>query len=484
MISYLFQTTLCTAFSIAFYLLLLEKEKMHRFNRAYLVFSLLFSYTIPLINITITQKIDPAVASVLMVQEYVEMITIPAVITAPETARSQWVLPAIYLVPACLMMFRFARNIRRILRQARKFPGARYQEAVLVTVPGLTAPFSFLRFIFLNKEDYERGNTREEVMAHELTHVKQRHSLDIFFIELLMIVAWFNPFLYLYRKAIRLNHEFLADEEVTRRFDKTNYQYLLLDYAAGNIQPSPASSFNYSITKKRIVMLTKPGNHKTRHLKKAAAFMILPFLVLGFSEINFLSDPAGQVNAIATSDDSTKPCPVYAPQFSPGQTEAGVSAELMAEYQAIVQKHRSPGPTWWLTFRKSLSQIEHNRLLEIYKQMNHQQQGSVEVLFVMPAPPMKSGSPTQAQLDSWRNGKVYGIWIDNKRVKNTNLAKYRNTDFANVFVSKLAKNAVNYGNHYYQVNLMTTGKYKTYYEESLKQQGKPMMVFRAKQKAV
>ena len=77
-------------------------------------------------------------------------------------------------------------------------------------------PFSFLRIIFLNKQDYIENRIAVNVLRHEFEHVRQTHSYDIIFFEILQIVFWFNPMLFIYKWAARINHEYLADEAVIR----------------------------------------------------------------------------------------------------------------------------------------------------------------------------------------------------------------------------------------------------------------------------
>jgi TonB family protein len=137
-------------------------------------------------------------------------------------------------------------------------------------------PHSFLNYVFIYKEDYVKGNIEKEIFNHELAHVRQRHSLDILFIELITLFAWINPILYLYRRAIQLNHEFLADEFVVNSVTSPHdYQLLLLDKA---MQPSVlvlSSSFNYLQTRKRIIMMTKKTSYRIAILKQIALIPVI-----------------------------------------------------------------------------------------------------------------------------------------------------------------------------------------------------------------
>lgn len=99
--------------------------------------------------------------------------------------------------------------------------------------------------------------------------------------------------------------------------------------------------------------------------------------------------------------------------------------------------------------------------------MNKAQQAKQLVIFIPSSPPSPKSVPTQEQIEAWKNAKIYGLWIDDKRVSNSVLNQYKNTDFAYIFVSKLEKNAYNYGKHYYQIDLMTNAGYDKYYKDAM-----------------
>ncbi|MCH5687428.1 M56 family metallopeptidase [Niabella sp. W65] len=100
-------------------------------------------------------------------------------------------------------------------------------------------------------------------MAHELAHIRQKHSWDILFLELLKIITWFNPFIYWYKRSVMINHELLADAAVIKQLgDVRSYQVVLLQRAAMQSSLALASSFTFYITKKRLTMLLKKPDKK------------------------------------------------------------------------------------------------------------------------------------------------------------------------------------------------------------------------------
>jgi hypothetical protein len=145
-------------------------------------------------------------------------------------------------------------------------------------------PHSFWKSIFINKYEFEKGNIPLELIAHEKAHLKQKHTLDILFVEVLQIIFWFNPVLLLYKKSIKLNHEFLADEAVNKQFGAVqSYQNLLLDFACNKNTIALASNINYLITKKRLLMMTKKESPIRTALKVFSVAIVYALLLFAFS---------------------------------------------------------------------------------------------------------------------------------------------------------------------------------------------------------
>jgi len=282
MTSYIVKTILCSAILILIYYLVLEREKIYRFNRFYLLFSIVFSFIIPVITIkirTAVSLISPTVYQpVSSIQGAVSQQTLPSV---NENITPGNILLLVYLGVTLFLFIRFIINVIVLFIKIKNNDSVPYHGAKLVLTGDNHVPHSFLNYIFIFKEDYVKGNIEKEIFNHELAHVRQRHSLDILFIELITLFAWINPILFLYRRAIQLNHEFLADEFVVNSVTSPHdYQLLLLDKA---MQPSVlvlSSSFNYLQTKKRIIMMTKKTSFRIAILKQIALIPVI--IITGF----------------------------------------------------------------------------------------------------------------------------------------------------------------------------------------------------------
>lgn len=461
MTTYIIKIILCAAVFFLTYKLFLEREKMHLFNRFYLLLSLLLSFAIPAIRFNAATPILPIYESGNLHANILEDSGIIQILSPKQSTNYIFsILLSIYVTITTLLLFRFINNLNKILSKVRKHQNISYKNSKIVLINEDLTPHSFLNYFFINTKDYKNGNIENEILIHEYTHIQQKHSYDILFIEILQIVFWFNPLVFFYRKAIQLNHEFLADEAVINTFKNIpSYQYLLIDKANKIKTYNLTSQFNYSITKKRLIMMTKQKSLRNALCRQIAIVPVLALSIFIFSTKSFAQD--------STTVQTTK-------QNNTPSTQEGVTKELLNEYEQIVNK--SKNEKGFPIFSK-FSDADKSRLETIYLLMSKDQQAKQMVIFMPATPPLPKVVPTVAQIESWKNSKIYGLWIDNKRVNNSELKKYKNTDFAQAFVSKLygaAKKNVTYN---FQVNLMTIKEYESYYRKTIESKNKYHMGF-------
>lgn len=283
MISYLLKSGLLLLVFYAVYKLVLENEKMFRFNRFYLLASLVFSFVVPLQIISFESAVSGRIGLVqlneLVLQQSKERLN-----TLSDNDLLLVLIAVIYGVVFLSLTTRFIRSLtsfyKRIQNNETRFVNG--QKIVLVQESSL--PYSFWKSIFINRAEFENGKIPSELIVHEKAHLKQRHTLDVLFIEILQIVFWFNPLLFFYKKSIKLNHEFLADEAVNVQFGEIkSYQHLLLDFASNKNNVALASTINYLITKKRLLMMTKKESPIKIVLKACAVSAICALLLFVFS---------------------------------------------------------------------------------------------------------------------------------------------------------------------------------------------------------
>ncbi|MFQ6603380.1 M56 family metallopeptidase [Flavobacterium sp. C3NV] len=283
MILYLLKSGILLLVFYAVYKLWLENEKMFRFNRIYLLGSLVFSFVIPLqlisFNAGFSNKIGFIQLEELVIQksnENAEMISVNDFAFV--------LIGVVYTFIVLMLTIRLVLNLYSFYKRIKNNQVEFIQGEKIVLIEQPILPHSFWKSIFINKNEFEKGKIPSELIAHEKAHLDQKHTLDILFIEVLQIVFWFNPLLVFYKKAIKLNHEFLADEAVNKQFGSVkSYQNLLLDFASNKKTVALASNINYLITKKRLLMMTKKESPIKIVLKVFSVGVVYALLLFVFS---------------------------------------------------------------------------------------------------------------------------------------------------------------------------------------------------------
>ena len=483
MTEYLLKIIVCSGVFMLVYFLFLEKEKMYRFNRFYLLGCILFSLLIPLITITIIKDTPlQSVNDFVFIPGNVVSETVPVIMDVPiqNNFGIENILLLCYSFITVFFLFRFFVNIYNLCARIRRVHSITFEGARIVLIEEQLTPHSFLNYIFLNKTAYENGSIEEEILYHELTHVKQHHTIDILFIELLTAFLWINPFIFLVKKAIKLNHEFLADEGVINEYKNVNaYQALLLGKTNQQSAFFLTSQFNFLITKKRLIMITKYTSRRIAIIKQSFAVMIVALATFIFSTKVIAAQEKNNNHpdkSLLTQTQAPAMLPDAAIQkdtmkrtwFSnyAGGTKDGVSPELIKEYHGIAERYKVSGKKWPI-FKKDISITDQERLEEIFLQMSLSQQKLEEVVFWKPSGPLSMVVPTDKQFNSFKNSKIYGLWINDKKVPNNILNRYSAKDFSNMSVSKLYPNAKKGKSYSYQVDLMTNEYFKAFNEKTI-----------------
>ncbi|NKI30707.1 M56 family metallopeptidase [Croceivirga thetidis] len=297
---YILKSIACMAVFLVFYKLLLEKENMHVFKRFYLLVSVIASLLIPTIvfmEYVVVNPVSLPVSTEPQVNDY-NFIAEPKAIKDNVTDFSP-VFGFVYFLGLIYFSFRFIRNLNQIIRRIIRNPKKKATGFIHVLLKENFPPHTFFKYIFLNKNKSEANQIPIEVLLHEETHAKQRHSYDIVFIELVQVVFWFNPLIILFKKAIKLNHEFLADQAVLKKeIDQPTYQNTLLSYLSNNsynnYQSKMANAINYSSIKNRFTVMKKTTTKKSIFLRTLLLLPLTLLLVFGFSETKVVQKVSSQ----------------------------------------------------------------------------------------------------------------------------------------------------------------------------------------------
>ncbi|MGV3459981.1 MAG: M56 family metallopeptidase [Flavobacterium sp.] len=416
---FLIESSVALAVFIALYHLLFEKENMHRFKRFYLLTAPVFAFAVPSISFVVEV---PAIASApLQVEENmlpVQQLNAPVAATPFDYNP---ILLTVYAVVSFFLLARIAVTVMKFRNKAERNETVGTGYAILVLLNEKVLPHTFMHYIFLNKEDYEAGTIEPELLLHEKAHVNQGHTFDILFIEVLKAIFWFNPLLWLYSRAIRLNHEFLADAMVIQKKDIKSYQSLLLEKAACNTGHPMASHINYSLTKKRLLMMTKKSSAALLAVKQLSLLPVIATIItLLCIDVQAQVTESPDINKII---DETNQGEVTPEEYFKG-------VRFIAYERGVRDNKAENGMR---TTGKVLIDKK-------FEDLTSDERDIFKIFIYVPKPIVKK-SPTAKELADYKNPKKYAIWIDGKNVPNAKLNNYKPAQIAYFSGSVILKNA-------------------------------------------
>jgi beta-lactamase regulating signal transducer with metallopeptidase domain len=281
MMTFIIKSTVCLLVLYGFYLIFLSHQKILLFNRFYLIFSLVVSLVGPQITIPVKgnfplnsnfEKLSITTSSFIQGEAIVN--------NSASLFRLQNILIAIFILVSSIQLTRFLINILRIAIKISKNQKVLNESTTYVLVEEETLPYSFFRYIFINKSDFQNGKIERELLLHEEAHCLHYHSVDIIIIELLNVFLWFNPLIWFIKKSILLNHEFYADNSVIKDTDPISYQKLLVNIIIRNNSNLLVSNFKYSFIKSRLKMMANSNPLHNIILRKISAISLILILTI------------------------------------------------------------------------------------------------------------------------------------------------------------------------------------------------------------
>lgn len=238
-------------------------------------------------------------------------VVLPAVSTSSqggEVLLWELIVLIVYSVVACVLLLRFLWQLVSIILLKNNSQTAYIHDTEVYLLTDDEGPFSFFDWIFINPERH-KSDEIEEIMMHELTHCQQLHSIDIIFAELFCVVFWFNPFVWLLKREVRLNLEYLADNSVLANGrDNKEYQYHLLGLTYRKNVATITNNFNVLPIKKRIKMMNKK---ETKGILKAKYMLYIPLvaMLLAVSNIETIARNVTKVTSSVEIQQKPKKAP-------------------------------------------------------------------------------------------------------------------------------------------------------------------------------
>ncbi len=331
---YLIRSFLSMGIFYITWILFFRKQTDFRFNRYYLILTTLLSVFIPLVQLPelLPTGFHNPIGQLSVVQIGEVLVGSTG---SHSAAGAGWslatVLWGIYLLGMVVMTVRFVLSLRQLYRLVRKSETRKKDGIKFVFPTGELPVFSFFHLIFISKEMFETPHAIA-IISHEKVHIKQKHSLDLLTLEILCIFQWFNPFVYLTKKAVKENHEFIADSGMSVSESSGNSYLNLLFREASGLEFSPIThNFSYSLLKKRMIMMKNQKSQRRMPVKLLLSALALSLTLFACSNS---SQPATE----KTSKNLKETTQVNAnlPQTDTGKVFMVV--DKMPEFQGGVKK--------------------------------------------------------------------------------------------------------------------------------------------------
>lgn len=286
-VNYLIESGISLSLFALIYFLILRKETFFNVNRWFLLVSVVFSAVLPLLHIPFYAA-QPTVLEEVTVTPYVNLLsTITVYGTGFTTEAEHFVLSYsllgyIYLAGVIFFAIKLCVQIIQIFRLIVRNDVVTEGNMKLVFLDREMSPFSFLNYVFVSKNLHETKGW-EKMLEHEQQHIRQGHTFDVLMLEIIAIVQWFNPFFWMFRRALRENHEFLADQAVISQGTAPSwYKQILINQYVGD-QIVIANNFNHSLIKTRIKMMSRIKSKKITYAKILLGVVLAGSLTASFA---------------------------------------------------------------------------------------------------------------------------------------------------------------------------------------------------------
>jgi hypothetical protein len=286
---YLINVSICITAFYLFYYVFLRKVTLFTTIRIYLLFSLLFAFIIPALQVQFfhfTAVNSEQGLKTFVIANYIPEESFNTDIPQKHILIAN-ILWFIYFGGVLFMLGRLTFFIIRIVKLVRINEVIKIEQNNFVLMHKRLSPFSFFHYIFIDRITLSKVPCQEPSIEHEKIHAKELHSLDLLTAELVTALLWFNPFVFFFRNSIKANHEYLADAKAIKSgIHPLDYITNLANEVFTNNMIGLTSNFNCLTLKKRLIMITKIKSSKKATLKLLFLLPIICVLIVAFASPN------------------------------------------------------------------------------------------------------------------------------------------------------------------------------------------------------
>jgi len=274
---YLLKSMIYAGIFFGYYSLFLKNTIYHSYNRYYLLASMALSVVFPMVHLTLGVY-EEEVAATPALKYLMYGSSAPV-----QEAHIPWEMMAMGVISVLLLSY-LAYSVLRIFRLKAIHSKTQMGEFTFIETDLEEAPFSFFSNLFWKKSISIEEENGQKMLQHELVHIRQKHTWDRLFSQLICAIFWMNPFNWIMQKELQNIHEFIADRDAVGTGEVDAFAKMLLQTYYGNHFLNPSHSFYYSSIKRRIIMLTTSKTPKYAYLRKVA---VLPLFATSLILISF-----------------------------------------------------------------------------------------------------------------------------------------------------------------------------------------------------
>ena len=275
---YLLKSMILSGIFFGYYTLFLKNTIYHAYNRFYLLASMALSLAIPFFKLSMFSITEEQAAGAKQVLIYLTQLP-SSPVQEENIAWEIIVMATISSLFLCYLVY----SVLRIFRLKAMSSHTQMGEFTFIETDLDEAPFSFFSNLFWKKSISMEDESGRKILKHELAHIREKHSWDRLFSQIICAVFWMNPFNWFIQKELQNIHEFIADREAVGAGEVDAFAKMLLQTYYSNHFLNPSHSFYYSSIKRRIIMLTISQSPKYAYLRKVAVLPILAFILALFS---------------------------------------------------------------------------------------------------------------------------------------------------------------------------------------------------------
>ena len=274
---YLLKSMILSGIFFGYYALFLKDTIYHAYNRFYLLAAMALSLIIPFFHLSMFTVSQEQASGAKQVLIYLTQVSL-----APVQEEMAWEIVAIGTISALFLTY-LAYSVLRIFRLKAVSTKKQMGEFTFIETDVEEAPFSFFNYLFWKKTISIEDENGRKILQHELAHIREKHSWDRLFTQIICSVFWMNPFNWIIQKELQNIHEFIADRDAVGVGEVDAFAKMLLQTYYGNHFLNPSQSFYYSSIKRRITMLTTSKAPKYAYLRKVAVLPMLAIILALFS---------------------------------------------------------------------------------------------------------------------------------------------------------------------------------------------------------